>query len=71
MGIRCFVLDDEPLATDLMQDYISRLPDLELVGVCNSPTKGMQLLQQLQAEVIFLDIQMPRLTGGAFVYPEK
>lgn len=69
MGIRCFVLDDEPLATDLMQDYISRLPDLELVGISNSPTQGLQMLQQLQADVIFLDIQMPRLTGFDLLRP--
>lgn len=69
MGIRCFVLDDEPLATDLMQDYISRLPDLELVGMSNSPTQGLQMLQQLQADVIFLDIQMPRLTGFDLLRP--
>jgi DNA-binding LytR/AlgR family response regulator len=69
MGIRCFVLDDEPLATDLMQDYISRLPDLELVGISNSPTQGLQMLQQLHADVIFLDIQMPRLTGFDLLRP--
>ncbi|MGG7665559.1 LytR/AlgR family response regulator transcription factor [Dyadobacter sp. BHUBP1] len=69
MAIRCFVLDDEPLATDLMQDYIGRLPDLELVGVCNSPTKGLQMLQQLQVDVVFLDIQMPRLTGFDLLRP--
>jgi DNA-binding LytR/AlgR family response regulator len=69
MAIRCFVLDDEPLATDLMQDYIGRLPDLELVGVCNSPTQGLQMLQQLQVDVVFLDIQMPRLTGFDLLRP--
>ncbi|MCF0075376.1 LytTR family DNA-binding domain-containing protein [Dyadobacter sp. CY261] len=69
MAIRCFVLDDEPLATDLMQDYIGRLPDLDLIGVCNSPTQGLQMLQQSQADVVFLDIQMPRLTGFDLLRP--
>jgi len=69
MAIRCFVLDDEPLATDLMVDYIGRLPDLDLVGVSNSPTQGLQLLQQTQVDVIFLDIQMPRLTGFDLLRP--
>jgi DNA-binding LytR/AlgR family response regulator len=69
MGIRCFVLDDEPLATDLMIDYISRLPDLELVGVSNSPSQGLQFLQQSQVDIIFLDIQMPRLTGFDLLRP--
>lgn len=69
MAIRCFVLDDEPLATDLMVDYIGRLPDLELVGISNSPTQGLQYLQQTQIDVIFLDIQMPRLTGFDLLRP--
>jgi len=69
MAIRCFVIDDEPLATDLMADYIGRLPDLELVGVSNSPTQGLQHLQQTQVDVIFLDIQMPRLTGFDLLRP--
>ena len=69
MAIRCFVLDDEPLATDLLTDYISRLPDLELVGVTNIPTQGLQLLQQQPVDVIFLDIHMPRLTGFDLLRP--
>jgi DNA-binding LytR/AlgR family response regulator len=74
MAIRCFVLDDEPLATDLLVDYINRLPDLELVGVSNSPTQALQLLQQTSAtgapiDVLFLDIQMPRLSGFDLLRP--
>ncbi len=69
MAIRCFVLDDEPLATELMVDYIGRLPDLELVGVSNSPTQGLQLLQQIQVDIVFLDIQMPKLTGFDLLRP--
>jgi DNA-binding LytR/AlgR family response regulator len=74
MAIRCFVLDDEPLATDLLVDYINRLPDLELVGVSNSPTQALRLLQQPSStgapiDVLFLDIQMPRLTGFDLLRP--
>jgi DNA-binding LytR/AlgR family response regulator len=69
MAVRCFVLDDEPLATDLMKDYIGRLPDLDLIGVSNSPTQGLQLLQQTQVDVVFLDIQMPKLTGFDLLRP--
>lgn len=69
MAIRCFVLDDEPLATDLLKDYIGRLPDLQLVGVSNSPTQSMLLLQQTPVDVLFLDIQMPRLTGFDLLRP--
>ncbi|WAC15364.1 LytR/AlgR family response regulator transcription factor [Dyadobacter pollutisoli] len=69
MAIRCFVLDDEPLASDLLTDYISRLPDLELVGVSNSPSQALTILQQTQIDVIFLDIQMPRLSGFDLLRP--
>ena len=74
MAIRCFVLDDEPLATDLLTDYIGRLPDLNLVGVSNSPTQALLLLGQMSAagapvDLLFLDIQMPRLTGFDVLRP--
>lgn len=69
MAIRCYVLDDEPLATALMTDYIGRMPDLDLVGVSNSPTQALIYLQQTQVDVIFLDIQMPKLTGFDILRP--
>lgn len=69
MAIRCFILDDEPLATDLLEDYIGRLPDLELVGVSNSPTQALGVLQHTPVDIIFLDIHMPRLTGFEFLRP--
>lgn len=69
MAIRCFVLDDEPLASDLLKDYIERLPDLELTGVSNSPTQALGLLQQTPADILFLDIQMPKLSGFDVLRP--
>ncbi|REA57414.1 DNA-binding response regulator [Dyadobacter luteus] len=69
MAIQCFVLDDEPLATDLLKDYIGRLPDLELVGTANSPRQGLGFLQKNQVDLIFLDIQMPGLTGFDLLRP--
>lgn len=69
MAIRCFVLDDEPLATDLLREYIGRLPDIDLVGVSNVPTQALSQLQQTQVDVLFLDIHMPRLTGFDLLRP--
>ncbi len=69
MAIRCFVLDDEPLASDLMKDYIERLPDLELLGVSNSPSQALSLLQQTPVDILFLDIQMPKLSGFDVLRP--
>ncbi len=69
MAIRCFVLDDEPLASDLMKDYIERLPDLELLGISNSPSQALGLLQQTPVDILFLDIQMPKLSGFDVLRP--
>ena len=69
MAIRCFILDDEPLATDLLRDYVGRLPKLDLVGLFNSPTQALSQLQQTPVHVLFLDIQMPGLSGFDFLRP--
>ncbi|GHB61693.1 LytR/AlgR family response regulator transcription factor [Persicitalea jodogahamensis] len=69
MVIRCFVLDDEPLATALLASHIGRLPDMDLIGVSNNPTQALGQLQQTQVDVLFLDIQMPRLTGFELLRP--
>ncbi|MBO9639067.1 MAG: response regulator transcription factor [Siphonobacter aquaeclarae] len=69
MAIRCFVLDDEPPATDLLKEYIGRLPDIDLVGVSNTPTQALSQLQQTPVDVLFLDIHMPRLTGFDLLRP--
>ncbi len=69
MAIRCFVLDDEPLATALLVDHIGRLPDMDLIGVSNNPTQALGVLQHNQVDVLFLDIQMPRLTGFELLRP--
>ncbi len=69
MAIRCFVIDDEPLATDLLKEYIGRIPDLHLAGHSNSPTQAFRVLCQTPVDVLFLDIQMPRLSGFDLLRP--
>ncbi|MCC6462612.1 MAG: response regulator transcription factor [Saprospiraceae bacterium] len=65
--IRCLVVDDEELARALLQNYIGRLPQLELVAACANPLEAMALLQQQHIDLLFLDIQMPELTGIEFL----
>lgn len=67
MNIRCLAVDDEPLALDIIESYISKLPYLQLVKTCSSATEAMQVLQQEQVDLIFLDIEMPELTGIQFL----
>lgn len=66
MKIQCLAVDDEPLALELVSSYIRQTPFLELVGECSSAFEAMQLLDKEDVELIFLDIQMPGLTGVEF-----
>jgi two-component system, LytTR family, response regulator len=65
--LRCLAIDDEPLALELLEDNISKVPFLELVATCSNPVDAIKVLQEKNIELIFLDIQMPRLTGLQFL----
>lgn len=60
---RCIVIDDEPLALNVLADYIRQTDGLQLVDITTSPIKGLQRIQNNEANLVFLDIQMPELTG--------
>src|ERR1700730_1420849 len=65
--LRCIAIDDEPLALELLDDNISKVPYLQLIGKCNNLLEAMKLLQDGPVDLIFLDIQMPGLTGLQFI----
>jgi DNA-binding LytR/AlgR family response regulator len=65
--MKCIAIDDEPLALDLLEDNISMVPYLQLTGKCNNAFEAMEILRQQQVDLIFLDIQMPGLTGLQFL----
>ncbi|MBI9053728.1 MAG: response regulator transcription factor [Bacteroidales bacterium] len=67
MKIRCAVVDDEALARKYLKDYISKVPFLEFVGDFNSPLKAYELLEKGKVDLMFLDIQMPEITGLDFL----
>ncbi|BBE18759.1 two-component system response regulator [Aquipluma nitroreducens] len=66
MKLRTIAIDDEPLALRLVSDYISKTPFLELVGAFDNPLDAIDFLSAESADLIFVDIQMPDLTGIEF-----
>jgi DNA-binding LytR/AlgR family response regulator len=67
MKLRCLAVDDEPLALDIIEDYIAKVPFLELVKRTENAIEAMQLVQEGQIDLVFLDVQMPELTGIQFL----
>ncbi len=67
MKINCLVIDDEPLAREGLATYVGDLDFLHLVGTCESPLEAGTLLDQHSVDLIFLDVQMPKLNGIDFL----
>jgi two-component system LytT family response regulator len=63
MTINCIIVDDEPIARDILRTYIAQVPYLNLVGECSDAFEAMQLLNRQPVELVILDINMPRLSG--------
>ena len=65
--IKCLVVDDEPLALHILEDYISKVPFLQLVKATTNPIEALTLVQDGGIDLVFLDVQMPELTGLQFL----
>lgn len=63
MPIKTLLIDDEYLALNLLEEFISKLPELEVVGKFKSPIQALDVLQRGQIDLLFLDIQMPSISG--------
>ena len=65
--LRCIAVDDEAFATRLLASYIQKLPGLVLAGTTTNPLEALHWVQEGRADLVFLDIQMPELTGLQFL----
>ena len=66
-NIPCIIIDDEPIARNYLSDYVTKMPQLELLATFNKATDAYSLIESGKAMLIFLDIQMPGLTGIEFI----
>ncbi|MFP8895833.1 LytR/AlgR family response regulator transcription factor [Chryseobacterium sp. EZn1] len=65
--LKCIIVDDEPLAISLLEHYVEKIPFLELVFSTENPIHALEYLKKNDSDLIFLDIQMPELTGINFM----
>jgi two-component system LytT family response regulator len=65
--IQCLLVDDKPLALDLLTDYVAQVPALRLAGSSENPVEALSWIAERRIELVFLDIQMPQLTGLQFM----
>lgn len=67
MKTKCLVIDDEPLARDLMRNHIEKLENFEICAECGDAMKALQELHKHKIDLMFMDIQMPQITGIEFL----
>ena len=67
MKTKCLIIDDEPLARDLMRSHIEKLDNFEICAECGDAMKALQELHNHKVDLMFMDIQMPQITGIEFL----
>ena len=65
--VRCLIVDDEPLAIEIIENYLNRLDDYTIVAKCQNALQAFKVLEEEAVDLLFLDIQMPQLTGIEFL----
>ena len=71
MKLKCIIVDDEPIARKVLQEFIEEIDYLELKGQAENPLKAMALLNEDDVDIIFLDINMPKINGIEFLKTSK
>ena len=65
--IRCIIIEDEPLAAEILRDYIGEVSDLHLVGMCRDVMSATEYLRNQKIDVLFVDIHLPKVKGIDFI----
>jgi two-component system, LytTR family, response regulator len=63
VNLKCLIVEDEPLARNLMIEYVRKVSYLQLVEACSNPLSALEVLRNNHIDILFLDIQMPEITG--------
>lgn len=63
LNLTCLIVEDEPLARNLLTEYVRKVPFLQLLDACASPLAAIEILHNNQVDLLFLDVQMPEITG--------
>ena len=71
MKLNCIIVDDEPVARKVIQEFVEEIDYLELAGQAENPLKALQLLNDKEIDIVFLDINMPKITGIDFLKNSK
>lgn len=67
MKLKCLIVDDEPLAIEVIASHLNKLEGIEVIATCDNALQAFEILQKRQVDLMFLDIQMPKLTGIDFL----
>ncbi|MEZ5040900.1 MAG: LytTR family DNA-binding domain-containing protein [Saprospiraceae bacterium] len=65
--IKCLIVEDEPLAAEVLSDYVNEVPHLELLGICEDAIYTSSFLKERQVDLLFLDLHLPKLKGLDFL----
>lgn len=63
MKLNCVIIEDEPLARNLITEYVRKVPELNLLNAFSNPLEALEALRTLSVDLLFLDVQMPEITG--------
>ena len=67
MNLKCLIVDDEPIAQNIVKGFITDTPNLEVIGICDNAMEALAVLREKKVDLLFLDIEMPKISGLSFL----